>query len=86
MLYSNNSEDAILALEYQRTGGYGEVPELPIHTCAICGEKIYDGEDCLNTDDGVFCRRCIMSMTSEDIVELLGFSFERARIGDSKYY
>ena len=78
MIYPNNSYDALRALEYQRTGNYGDMPSDIVGTCASCGCDIYEGDDCLSCGQGTFCRRCIMSMTSEDIVELLGFCFETA--------
>lgn len=78
MIYPNNSEDALRVLEYQRTDGYGELSRDVAGRCDSCGEEIYDGDDCLSCRQGLFCRRCIMAMTSEDIVELLGFYFEAA--------
>lgn len=75
MIYANNSCEALTALECQRTQDYGEIPKALVYTCSNCGGEIYDGDDCLVCDEGAFCRRCIMTMTSDDVVELLGYSF-----------
>lgn len=73
-----------MALENQRTDNYGEFPAEKIYTCASCGGEIYNGDDCLFCNNGIFCRRCVVAMTSEDVVELLGFSFKTANEGDAE--
>lgn len=79
MIYSNNSIDAVYALEAQRTENYINVPKELVYTCSCCSVEIYDGDDCLICESGAFCRNCIMSMTSDDVVELLGYSFKSAQ-------
>ncbi len=75
MVYPNNSIAAVMALEQQRTEDYLRSSSDKIYTCTGCGGEIYAGEDCLLCDSGEFCRPCVVSMTSEDILELLGYSF-----------
>lgn len=78
MVYRNDSYEAMIAMEISRTGNYGEEISEPVSKCGDCGCEIYDGEDYLECESGMFCRRCIMAMTSEDVVELLGFRFKPA--------
>lgn len=73
MLYDNSSIDAVMALERQRTESYIEVPKKLVYICSDCGGEIYDGDDCLLCDNGAYCRRCVMQMESDDVVELLGY-------------
>ena len=78
MIYPNDSIDAILALECQRTENYLNIPRDIAASCENCGDNLYEGDDYLEHDGYIYCRKCIMSMTSEDVVELLGFKFRQA--------
>lgn len=80
MIYKNTSIDAIMALESQRTENYIYLPKEIAATCESCGKEIYEGEDYLECNNLVYCRKCIIAMTSEDVVELLGHKFRQAHI------
>ena len=75
MIYKNNSAEAIAELERQRLDGSEKIIPEKACTCESCGSEIYDGEDCLPTSSGIFCRTCVTMMTSEDVVSLLGHEF-----------
>lgn len=78
MIYPNTSIDAIMALESQRTENYVNLPKDIVVSCESCGDSIYEGEDYLECNNSFYCRKCIMAMTSEDVVELLGHKFRQA--------
>jgi len=85
MIYANSSQDAIRELERQRLGEYEDFcsyAKEEEEICESCGETIYPGDDRLKCENGIFCRECIINMTSEDLVDLLGFSFTNS----SDYY
>ena len=78
MIYSNSSYEALHELEHQRLGDYDDFCRYSTdeeEICENCGESIFTGDDRLECVNGIYCRECVMNMTSEDIVELLGFKF-----------
>ena len=81
MIYKNFSDEAAAELERQRLDDAGEIKD-KVYTCESCGSDIYDGDDCIVAAGGVFCRSCVVMMTSEDVVELLGHSFITADKND----
>lgn len=78
MIYSNTSAAALLEMERQRTGDYGNKGyssrrQLP--KCEDCGEPIYPGDDVLKTEIGYFCRKCVFLMDAEDLMDVCGYEF-----------
>lgn len=76
MIYKNNTEQAVMALENQRLAE--EIPS-PCHKCESCGEGIYQGEEFLNSQNGTFCFDCVTyNLNTKDLMEIMGYEFEEA--------
>lgn len=62
MIYSNNDAMALLAMETERTGGYGDYdsqyPRTCFH-CGECGEAICEDERYYSIDGDIICDSCI---------------------------
>lgn len=62
MIYKNDSHDAILAMEYARTGGYGEDKYDRIGTsfsCPCCGAYEPDVFYMNDDDECIGCSECV---------------------------
>ena len=60
MIYRNGSKGAVLAMEYARTGGYGDYDERRSFSCPCCGAVepdvfyVNDEEDCVGCSECVY--------------------------------
>lgn len=45
---------------------------LPVYACAKCGSDIFGGEIFYDSPEGPICMDCMDSMTTIDILELIG--------------
>ncbi len=52
-----------------------------LYRCAGCDEGIALGEDVLDLGRERYCRSCVEVMSTDELVEFLGFSLEKARLG-----
>ena len=76
MIYPNDSKEGLLALERQRTLCYEEEMSEILFYCTCCGKEIYEDEEFLETSEGTYCKNCVIDMTSEDVLEILGVRFQ----------
>lgn len=53
------------------------------HYCSICGEGIYDGEECIENDDGEFIH--LNCPTVRETVEFLGYDVKTMESEDDGY-
>ena len=57
MFYNNESKNAVLAMEYARTGGYGG--DADRYSCPCCGAVEPDAFYVNDNDDCVGCTDCV---------------------------
>ena len=70
MLYSNDSHDAVIAMEQARTGNYGEgYHEWGYKECPVCGAldpyRFYINDD----DECVGCSECITAVDALSLTQ-----------------
>jgi hypothetical protein len=76
--YGNNTMSAVSAMESQRLGGMFLDSEREfLCRCECCKDKIYPGDDHLRCDNGNYCRDCVMMMSPDELMDVLGYSFEK---------
>ena len=60
MIDSNDDPMALIAMEMDRTGDYGDYDEpRPCFICGECGEAIYEDERYFDFEGTVICDSCI---------------------------
>ncbi len=79
VIYRNDSSEGIYEMERMRTSGCMEKCEEHLFVCEFCGGEIYNGEEYLDCEEGIYCRSCVDVMEPEEILSLLGFEFKRAQ-------
>ena len=72
MIYKNNSQEAILALEKQRLGEDRSTPSTSHITCLHCRERITEGEYYYDCCTGSVCLSCLTDMSAYDFIKLTG--------------
>ncbi len=63
MIYSNSDSAALMAMERERTGNYGDTDDFSrvCYHCSECGDKIYEDERYYEFDGEIICDSCIES-------------------------
>lgn len=51
---------------------------IPIHTCTLCNEGIYEGDRFYEAPTGPVCEDCIWDMNGEEFMKLIGEQYETA--------
>ncbi len=46
----------------------------PVGRCEHCGEYIYAGDECVSSDDKLYCAECIERLDTDTILCICGFS------------
>lgn len=69
MMYCNNTEAAILAMERDRTGDYGNDQIETVKRCPICGAENPDYFYRESGGEIVGCCECLARVDWEDVVE-----------------
>lgn len=67
MMYMNNTEAAILAMERDRTGNYGNDQDEEVKYCPICGAE---DPDCFYREKGgelAGCCECLQKVDWDDV-------------------
>lgn len=52
---------------------------VPVHRCEKCGEGIFAGDRYFDSKKGYICEECIVEMTADEFMELIGETFSTAK-------
>lgn len=50
----------------------------PVHTCVLCSDGIYDGDEYYDSADGPVCKECMEDKTTSELMEIFGESYSTA--------
>ena len=53
---------------------------VPVHTCVLCDEGIYEGDEYYDSGDGPVCKECMEDKTTAELMEMFGESYSTAHI------
>ena len=54
---------------------------VPVLTCELCGEGIFDGDEYLDSEKGPVCMSCLEDMTMRELLETAGETLSTAQGG-----
>lgn len=71
MQYRNDDPMALLAMETDRLGEYGDYNEKEFTKCAVCLDSIYYGENYYSfPDDVAVCEYCVKDFVNEHFCKI----------------